>query len=360
MLQFAFSSANVLSLKKAKSRVAFLSGLEPQYHDCCVNSCCCFVGPNEDLEVCPHCSAPHYQSNGRPQKQFTYVPVIPRLISMFQNPALATKMRYHAHDHIHIPGSVNDVFDGSWYHQLRATNVVINNTEMPFSHFSNPRDIALGLSTDGFAPFQRRKTTTWPLILFNYNLPREICFRKDYIICLGMVPGPKKPKDFDSFLWLLVEELLKLAAGVQAFDSLQAKLFVLRAYLIIVAGDIPAISMVMQIKGHNGYSPCQTCNITGVQVPQAKSMVHYVPLNQSSHPEICASSTAVKKFDPLQLFCCTHEEMMQQAQQVQLAPTTAEAETLAKEYGIKGIPVLSFVSSLSFLKSFPYDFMHLI
>ncbi|KAG2749174.1 hypothetical protein P692DRAFT_20667152, partial [Suillus brevipes Sb2] len=103
MLQFAFPSANVPSLKKAKSRVAFLSGLEPQYHDCCVNSCCCFVGPNEDLEVCPHCSAPRYQSNGRPHKQFTYVPVIPRLVSMFQNPALATKMKYRAHDHIHTP-----------------------------------------------------------------------------------------------------------------------------------------------------------------------------------------------------------------------------------------------------------------
>jgi hypothetical protein len=52
--------------------------------------------------------------------------------------------------------------------------------------------------------------------------------------------------------------------------------------------------------------------------------------------------------------------MMQQARQVQLAPTTAEAERLAKECGIKGIPVLSFLSSLSFPKSFPYDFMHLI
>lgn len=269
-------------------------------------------------------------------------------------------MRYHAHDHIHTPGSVNDVFDGLWYRQLRATNVVINNTEMPFPHFSHPRDIALGLSMDGFAPFQRRKSTAWPLILFNYNLPPEIRFLKDYIICLGVVPGPKKPKDFDSFLWPFVEELLKLAAGVRAFDSLQAKLFILRAYLIIIAGDIPAVSMVMRIKGHNGYAPCRSCNITGVRVPQAKSTMHYVPLDRSSHPKIRSSCTAVKKFDPLQLPRRTHEEMMQHARQVQLAPTTAEAERLAKQYGIKGIPVLIFVSLLSFPKSFPYDFMHLI
>ncbi|KAG2143023.1 hypothetical protein DEU56DRAFT_733454, partial [Suillus clintonianus] len=123
MLQFAFPSANVPSLKKAKSRVAFLSGLEPRHRDCCVNSCCCFVGPNEDLEVCPHCSAPRYQSNGQPQKQFSYVPVIPRLVSMFQNPALASKMKYRAHDHIHTPGSISDVFDGSWYRELLTKNV---------------------------------------------------------------------------------------------------------------------------------------------------------------------------------------------------------------------------------------------
>ena len=45
---------------------------------------------------------------------------------------------------------------------------------------------------------------------------------------------------------------------------------------------------------------------------------------------------------------------------MELAKSGADADDLAKEYGIKGTPLLSYVGSLSFPQSFPYDFMHLI
>ena len=51
---------------------------------------------------------------------------------------------------------------------------------------------------------------------------------------------------------------------------------------------------------------------------------------------------------------------MEQAQEVQSALTNATSEQLATKYGIKGLPLLSALSSLSFPISFPYDFMHLI
>ena len=80
-------------------------------------------------------------------------------------------------------------------------------------YFSDPRDIALGLSTDGFAPFRQRKMTAWPIIVYNFNLPPDIRFHREYILCLGVVPGPNKPKDFDSFLLPAVEEFLRLCNG---------------------------------------------------------------------------------------------------------------------------------------------------
>ena len=43
-----------------------------------------------------------------------------------------------------------------------------------------------------------------------------------------------------------------------------------------------------------------------------------------------------------------------------MAPTTAQSNILAKNSGIKGIPILSYLPSLFFPYSFPYDFMHLI
>ena len=51
---------------------------------------------------------------------------------------------------------------------------------------------------------------------------------------------------------------------------------------------------------------------------------------------------------------------MKQARDIEMAPNNATHERLAKEHGIKGIPVLSSISSISFPSSFPFDFMHLI
>ena len=49
-----------------------------------------------------------------------------------------------------------------------------------------------------------------------------------------------------------------------------------------------------------------------------------------------------------------------QAVEVQTASTTTASERLAIKYEIKGLPLLTALTSLSFPLSFPYDFMHLI
>jgi len=51
---------------------------------------------------------------------------------------------------------------------------------------------------------------------------------------------------------------------------------------------------------------------------------------------------------------------LEQAGEVVLAATNAEEDHLSTKYGIKGIPLLSLLGSLSFPSSFPLDFMHLI
>ncbi|SRR6266566_306924 len=97
-----------------------------------------------------------------------------------------------------------------------------------------------------------------------YNLPPEQCFRKDNILCVAIIPGPKKPWVADSFIYLLVHELLELVISMFAYDALLRSLFALHAYIITVFGDIPAVSMLMHMKGHNALCPCQMCRILGI------------------------------------------------------------------------------------------------
>src|ERR1700677_530391 len=56
----------------------------------------------------------------------------------------------------------------------------------------------------------------------------------------------------------------------------------------------------------------------------------------------------------------THKGLLAQADKVQSSLTKSDADCLAREYGIKGTPLLSYLSSILFPSSFPYNFMHLI
>jgi hypothetical protein len=188
---------------------------------------------------------------------------------MLASSSYATKMQYRS-KHEDDPTKITDIFDGTHYCSLRETFITIGDEELPTWFFSDPRDVALGLSTDGFGPFKRRTKTAWPIILFNYNLPPKERFLKRNIISIGVIPGPKKPCDFDSFLWPLVQELLQLEIGLSAFDAITKVVFTLHAYLIIVFGDIPVVSMVMRMKGHNAIYPCRMCTIKGVRIPSLR------------------------------------------------------------------------------------------
>ncbi|KAI0309717.1 hypothetical protein OF83DRAFT_1038421, partial [Amylostereum chailletii] len=135
-------------------------------------------------------------------------------------------------------------------------------------------------------------------------------------------------------------------------------IFSLRAYLILAFGDIPAVSLLMRMKGHNDISPCRICKIIGVRVPNTNSTAHYVPLNRRSghFPDDNAILLYIAKGLPMR----THNEIIQMATEVEAAPTQAASDRLAKMYGIKGLSIFSSLSSMSLAESFPYDFMHLI
>jgi hypothetical protein len=222
---------------------------------------------------------------------------------------------------VHEPGIVKDVFDGPHYQSLLST-IVPSDENNPFFYFSDDRDIALGLSTDGFAPFKRRKKTCWPIILFNYNLPPELHFQKKYCIYVATIPGPKKPWDWDSFCWPLVEELIQLEMGVKAFDAVSMAIFLLHAYLILAFGDIPAVALMMHMKGQNGISPCQVCDIKAVRF---KSHTYYVPLHRE---KICGATPP--QYDLSNLPIRTHEKLLEQACEVKMATDNKTCDNLAK------------------------------
>ena len=352
------SKCNTSTLYLMKKRLGELSELMVESYDCCVRSCAAFTGPRAKLKECPRCRKPRYRQNGKPMKTYRSLPLIPQLVAFFLNREVNKRMRYRSDGHPKSKANgmdqITDVFDGSHYRGLLEKEVTINGHSLGHNYFSDDRDIALGLATDGVNPWRRRKSTFWPILLYNYNLPPEERFHDDNAICIGEVPGPEKPKDMDSFLFPTTQELLKLAVGVQAYDVIEDEIFTLHAYLIAIFGDIPAVSMLLRMKGHNARLPCRLCTIQAVRIPNSRTTTLYVPL---CHKNLQSGQT---DYNPADLPLRTHEQFMAQAHEVQSARTNAESEQLAVKYGINGLPLLSVLDSLALPLSTGYEFMHLI
>ena len=239
---------------------------------------------------------------GIPYKIFRPIPLTPRLQTIYTNPNMAKAMHYRANyheesedmqpndsrspsPHPNIPpphpndppsSQLKDIFDGQHYRHLCQEKVrVPSENEEGFEalqhlYFEDERDVALGLALDGFTFYetlgksaQKTKYNTWALVLVNYNLDPTIRTHREHVIPLGMIPGPGSPKHISSFLYWLRRELIGLAHGVRTYDHLNQKFFPLRAFLIIVIGDMPAIAHIMDMKGHIGKCPCRACFVTG-------------------------------------------------------------------------------------------------
>ncbi|KAF7292190.1 hypothetical protein MIND_01246300 [Mycena indigotica] len=103
------------------------------------------------------------------------------------------------------------------------------------------------------------------------------------------------------------------------------------------------------------------CKIIGLQIPNViRNTAHYIPHNRSTHPATITDNNSILQYDPEELPLRTHAEIVNQGREVESAASMAESDRLAKKYGVKGVPLLSYLGSISFPQSFPFDFMHLI
>jgi hypothetical protein len=309
------------SLKAVRRRMLELSALKPMEYHCCKNSCVCFTGYLHDLDECPHCNTSQLSPAGTPYSTFSYVPLIPQLRALYRNRATCEKLMYRANYKVNND-SIEDIFDGERYKELKETFVSIDGEQQDYRFFEDDHEIALGLSVDGMCPFKRRKNSCWPLILINYNLPPDVHTHTHNIFCVGVIPGPHSPADINSYLQPLIDELLELVKGVEAVDVLREDLFVLRAHLISIFGDIPAISKILEFLGHNARYPCQFCMILVIQGRTSKGGTHlYCPLHRANDNNYHAFKL------PLRM----HEETIRLGYYVLSAPNEHASSTRATE-----------------------------
>ncbi|WVZ84337.1 hypothetical protein U9M48_031378 [Paspalum notatum var. saurae] len=110
----------------------------------------------------------------------------------------------------------------------------------------DPRNIKLGLATDGFNPFGKMSASysMWHVFLIPYNFPPCECMEQSNFMMALLIPGKECPrKDIDVFLEPLVEELLELWKGVPTIDALTGKSFNMHAAVIWCIHGYPVLML---------------------------------------------------------------------------------------------------------------------
>jgi hypothetical protein len=86
---------------------------------------------------------------------------------------------------------------------------------------ADPRNVRIGLATDGFTPFRQMASSysCWPVFVIPYNLPPSLCMKYEFIFLCLIIPSPDYPGNkLNVMLKPLIEELKELWKGVETYN----------------------------------------------------------------------------------------------------------------------------------------------
>jgi hypothetical protein len=160
------------SIEEAKKIMCPLDLPHVRYH-ACINDCIIYRGEDAERNTCPMCGASRYKSGKKASRKVVwYFPITPRLQRYFADPKEAKLMHWHAERKKPKDDDDDDQEDMILKHPLDASQWKALDIECP--EFGNdPRNVRLGVSTDGLNPFGSQSSThsTWPVFVWMYNLP---------------------------------------------------------------------------------------------------------------------------------------------------------------------------------------------
>ena len=297
-----FPNVDLLSHYRVERQARILSGIITWEHDMCVGSCVGFTGAFADLESCPECGESRYdkkaleESNGEkkvPRKVFTTFPFGPQLQARWKHPETARDMFYRWEKTQELrrertrTGGPLDIYDdilcGEAYLDLADDGTI------------REYDTVLMLSIDGAQLYEHKESNCWIYIWLLVDLAPDKRYKIRNILPGGVIPGPKSPKNFDSFLFPGLAHVSALQReGLHIWDAYHQHHAVSLLFLLLVLADAIAMAQLSGSVGHHGRKGCRLlCGLIGRNKTHGS---HYYPAllrpngfenhRTSSHPDV--------------------------------------------------------------------------
>lgn len=190
---------------------------------------------------------------------------------MFRNEAFC-ELLHEGCNRSSTEGLLGDVKDGNVW------KTFCDPLDATKTFFSDTNNIGLLLNIDWFKPFARSEYKVSAIMMSVLNLPREERFKPKWTIILGIIPGPTEPKvNINTFLKPLVDDLILLWGGIPIGPTGNT----IRAALIGVSADMPALRKVSQFLGHKADLGCSRCTFKAERDPTVSGasgkMSYYTP-----------------------------------------------------------------------------------
>jgi hypothetical protein len=279
-------------------------GLSYEHIHACKNDCALFWKENANLDVCPECKESRYKVNHVSGTKIThkvlrYFPLTPRLRRLYMSRKRAEDMRWYIDKRVD---------DGISRHPADSEEWKEFDVQHPRFAFE-PRNVRLGLATDGFNPFgnMNNSYSMWPVILIPYNLPLWLVMKEPFFMLPLLIPGPHQPgNEIDVYMRPLVDELKELwQDDALTYDASSGMKFQMHAALLWTIHDYPRFGNVSKWRT-KGYHACYTCN----DEPYSESLESkigytnhraYLPMNHSFRRSRAYNGKVEKRMRSLEL-----------------------------------------------------------
>ncbi|RVW72347.1 hypothetical protein CK203_055429 [Vitis vinifera] len=236
--------------------------------DACPSDCMLYSKEHANANECVVCGVSRWKSSDDnstdeftksvkkkkiPAKVLRYFPLKPRLQRLYMSSKTASHMKWHVDGRMEGEMMRHPVDSLAWKN--------FDNVHPSFA--LEPRNVRLGLASDGFNPFGNMSISysMWPVVLIPYNLPPWMCMKQTFFMLSLLIPGPTAPgNDIDIYLQPLIDELNDLwEVGVETYDASTKQNFCMRAAILWTINDFPAYA---NLSGWStkGKFACPICN----------------------------------------------------------------------------------------------------
>ncbi|CDO78241.1 hypothetical protein BN946_scf184571.g4 [Trametes cinnabarina] len=230
---------DIPSYDQIRRKVADLTGIHALQTAMCVNSCIAYTGPFADLRECPHCQEPRYDSASLdrgspvPRRTFHTFPVGPQIQAMWLSSENARLMHHHGVRTQEILAAA----------QLNPSSLTTGTFDDIYKGLDYLREVEAG----------RIKDEDTVLMFSLDDLPPGSRYKKRYVLPGGVIGGPNKPKNVDSFLFPALHHLAALQReGLRIWDASTARELLIYPYLLLATADGPGMAYLSGLVGHQG------------------------------------------------------------------------------------------------------------